>query len=342
MIASGSRTPFKLVHALVAVASLGAVTLAPACSSDPAAGDDAGGGSSTQDSGGGGGGGGGGGFDASIPTAKCAPYTAPAGKGTAKTASGESKDIPEVSCHTLRKRDGSVIGYAASFGRFQPISTTRRVRSQMERMDRFYVKAYGYSGDGEIADATYTIARADGSNNSGGGKLVLSQGGKKGVFTGGVGNADTIEFECDAKDDTAATAGPALTDAPGRAIIERERGGEAYVLEGITCRESAPSSIANFLLTHPYPFLAQPSDGPCVPHETLLEAKVNGPGTYDLDPGSFVVQNLVEVAFVGTSVNGKTQVTLTGANPIKGTFQGSTPGGAGGNNFNGSFTCPNP
>lgn len=343
MTALGSRSRFTLVHALVVSASLGVAALGSACSSDPAVGDDAGGGTSTGDSGGGGGGGGG--FDASIPTTKCPPYVAPAGKATATTSSGTLTDVPEVSCRTLRKRDGSVVGYTATFGRFEPISTNRRVRSQMERMDYATITALGYVGDGELPKATtsYVIRRADGSSTAGGGTLVLSDGGKKGTFSGGVGDADKIVFECDAKDDTAPTPGPALTDAPGRAIIERERvGGAATVLEGIHCAESPSSTISNLTITHPFAFLLQPSEGPCVPNETLIEIKGRGPGAYDLNPGSFVVMNLVEIGFVGTSVNGKTQVTLTGANPAKGTFQGSTPSGAGGNNFNGSFTCPNP
>lgn len=340
MIFAGSRTPFKLVHSVVLLASLGVASMGSACSSTPATGDDAGGGTSTGDSGGGGGGGGG--FDASIPTTKCPPYVAPAGKATATTSTGTLADVPEVSCRTLRKRDGSVVGYTATFGRFEPISTNRRVRSQMERMDRITVTALGYVGDGELPKATtkFFVRKADGSFIDSDGTLVLSDGGKKGTLSGGAGGAERITFECDPKDDTAATPGAPLTDAPGRAIIERAAG-DATVLEGIHCKESPPSSISNFTLTHPFALLSQPSEGPCVPNETLVEAKVNGTGTYDLAPGSFVVMNLVEIGFVGTSVNGKTQVTLTGANPAKGTFQGSTPSGAGGNNFNGSFTCPN-
>jgi hypothetical protein len=268
---------------------------------------------------------------------------APTGKATATTSNGTLTDVPEVSCRTLRKRDGSVVGYTATFGRFEPISATRRVRSQMERMDRITVTALGYVGDGELPKATtrFFVRKADGSSLDSDGTLVLSDGGKKGTLSGGIGGADKITFECDPKDDTAAVPGAPLTDAPGRAIIERA-GGDATVLEGIHCAESPSSSISNLTITHPFAFLLQPSEGPCVPHETLIEIKGRGPGTYDLNPGSFVVMNLVEIGFVGTSVNGKTQVTLTGANPIKGTFQGSTPGGAGGNNFNGSFTCPNP
>jgi hypothetical protein len=332
----GSRSFARSAQTAVVLLSLGLATAGTACSSDPVAPGDV-------DAGGGGGGDDREGFDASFPTTKCPPYVAPAGKAKVTTPTGPLENVPEISCRTLRKRDGSVVGYAASFGRFEPISTTRKVRSQMERMDRLNIEAYGpYTGDGELVATrmNYTLRKADGSSSSGGGKLVLSDGGKKGVFTGGPGDADRIEFECDPRDDTAPTAGPALTDAPGRAIVERERGGDATVLEGISCKESAPSAISNFFLTHPFAFLSEPSDGPCVPNSTLLEAKVNGPGTYDLAPGSYVVTSLVEIGFVGTSVNGKTQVTLTAQNPAKGTFTGTTPSGAGGNNFNGSFTCP--
>lgn len=156
--------------------------------------------------------------------------------------------------------------------------------------------------------------------------------------------ADGASFasECDPKDDTAPTAGPPLTDAPGRAIIERERGGDATLVEGIKCRESAPSSQPNLHITYPYGTSDAPTDGPCVPARVLIEAKVNGPGTYDVELGSYVIMGLQQIAFVGTSNLGKTTVMLTGAGPAKGTFTGTTPSGTAGNNFNGSFTCPTP
>jgi hypothetical protein len=331
--------------ALVSVA-LGALVATAACSSDPAGVDPDGGTSTDSDSGGGGGGGGGGndsGFDSGLTKTKCPPYVGPSGKGTATAAFGTLADVPEITCRTLRKRDGSVAGFAASFGRFQAVHPSTLVQQQMDRIDRFEVTAFGnYTGDGELTTTRmdYKIQNAAGESVSGAGTLTLSEGGKKGVMTGADGA--TFTFECDPKDDTAPTAGPALTDAPGRAIIERERGGDATLIEGIKCAEGAPSSLPNLTISFPYGGFDAPSDGPCVPERTLIEAKVNGPGTYDIEPGSYVIRGLQEIAFVGTSTNGKTSVTLTGAGPAKGTFTGSTPSGAGGKNFNGSFTCPTP
>ncbi len=340
-----ARLPWKILPFTLIAVAIGALAATAACSSDPAVESD-GGASTDSDSGGGGGGGGGGddsGFDSGIVRTKCPPYVGPSGKGTATASFGTLADVPEITCRTLRKRDGSVAGFAASFGRFQAVHPSTLVQQQMERMDRFEVTAFGnYTGDGELTTTRmdYKIQNAAGASVSGGGTLTLSEGGKKGVVTGADGASFT--FECDPKDDTAPTAGPALTDAPGRAIIERERGGDATLIEGIKCRESAPSSLPNLTISFPYGAFDAPSDGPCVPERTLIEAKVNGPGTYDIEPGSYVIRGLQEIAFVGTSVNGKTAVTLTGAGPAKGTFAGNTPSGAGGKNFNGSFTCPSP
>jgi len=327
------------------LAACGVLVGVVACSSDPASSPPG-----EVDAGGGGGDGGSGGIDGgggfeTGPRPTCPPYTPRAGKANTTSAFGALADLPEITCRTLRRRDGSVIGYAASFGRFQAKYVSVTLSSQMEKIDRFTVTAFGpYAGDGPLAATalTYRIQNQAGQNSTGtGGTLTLSDGGKKGTLTGVGSSGDSVDFECDPSDDTAPTAGPALTDAPGRAIIERERGGDATAIDGIKCRESAPSTLPNLEITFPYETF-EVRDGPCVPSQVRIEAKVNGPGTYDVGPGSYVIWDLQELAFVGTSVNGKTAVTLTGVGPARGTFAGTTPGGAGGNNFNGSFTCPTP
>lgn len=328
------------LRVFTSVAACGAVLGAVACSSDPTVTPPG----ETDASGGGDGGSigsdGGGGFDVG-PRPTCAPYTPRAGKATATNEFGTLVDVPEIACRTLRSRDGAVVGYAASFGRFQASFRTVSLSSQMEVIDRVSLTAYGaYAGDGVLATTalTYRIQNQAGQNTTGtGGTLTLSDGGKKGVLAG-LGGA-SFEFECDPSDDTAPTAGLGLTDAPGRAIIERERGGDATVIDGIKCREVAPSTLPSLEITFPYDVF-DIKDGPCVPSQVAIRAKVNGPGTYDVELGSYVIWNLQELAFVGTSVNGKTSVTLTGVGPARGTFSGTTPSGTGGNNFNGSFTCP--
>ncbi|MBS2012204.1 MAG: hypothetical protein JST00_04925 [Deltaproteobacteria bacterium] len=342
MPSSIPRSPALRLVSLVTAG--GALALAVACSSDPASpppGDtDAGGGGE----GGSGGLDGGGGFETG-PRPTCPDYTPRAGKANATSSFGALTDLPEITCRTLRRRDGSVVGYAASFGRFKAKDISVTLSSQMERIDRFTVTAYGpYTGDGPLAATTltYRIQNQAGQNSTGtGGTLTLSDGGKKGTLAGVGGSGDSVDFTCDPSDDTAPTAGPALTDAPGRAIIERERGGDATAIDGIKCFESPSSSIANLAITYPYESF-EVRDGPCVPSQIRIEVKGSGPGTYDVNPGSYVIWDLQELAFVGTSVNGKTAVTLTSVGPARGTFAGTTPGGAGGNNFNGSFTCPTP
>jgi hypothetical protein len=116
--------PLRLVPLALVSVALGALVATAACSSDPAGVDPDGGTSTDSDSGGGGGGGGGGndsGFDSGLTKTKCPPYVGPSGKGTATAAFGTLADVPEITCRTLRKRDGSVAGFAASFGRFQAV-----------------------------------------------------------------------------------------------------------------------------------------------------------------------------------------------------------------------------
>lgn len=297
------------------------------CSSDPVAGTD-------------------GGADAWVPFSdaggeKCPAFTPRAGKGKATFGAVTLTDLPELACRTLRKKDGTVAGYAASFGRFSATSVSKQVAFQAERIERFVIVANGaYSGDGTFPGTlSYRIQKSDASSSTGtSGTLVLSNGGKTGKLTNV--NGDTIDFDCDPSDDTAPTPGPALANAPGRAIIELPTG-PAAAFDGIHCDEGSSGRLT---LTYPYRFLGGPSDGPCVPTQLSISSpppsqKLMGPGTYEVEIGSSITWDLIAFGFASTSNVGAVTMTLTATSPATGTFSATMPGGST-SGFGGSFTCP--
>lgn len=316
-------------------------------------GDDSGGGASTGGAGGGtggtgvggsggasggaGGSGGGVGGSGGSGGVSCPPYTARSGTGSATYTpiGGNAQTVsalPEVACRTLRKKDGAVGGYLASFGKFQP-NTTVRLDDLRDQIDRFEIKYVGaYTGDGALPGVpAYLIQRADGSNaSSAGGTLTLSNSGKTGKLVDGT---TSIEFTCAADDDVTPTAGTAATDAAGRAIFE-DKDGIVAVFDAIHC------SLDSGQLELGFPFTV--GDGPggsCLPSEfyvsTLTSVNASGPGSYDLEPGSWIVSDLTEHGRV--NIGGTAIVTLTAVTPPTGTLSAS-----GGTNlpFTASFTCP--
>jgi hypothetical protein len=278
---------------------------------------------------------GGGGGQAGSTQSSCPAYVPKAGKATASYTTFEGKprtlaDLPEIGCRTLRKRDGSVVGFQASFGNFDPTISPvlETIQSQIARIQVVYTGPY--SGDGALTgQAMYLIQEADGSSASSGSTSVTISDGGKALKV--VGPDTEINLTCDATDDVAPTAGQPLVDAPGRIILENGDGA-AVALDGLECDEDGGFEIG-------YPSVGfAPVCLPTGVRLSMYPGKVaSSPGIYDIQDGSNVLVDLV--TFGRVNVGGSDTFTLSAVKPAKGTVE---VGGGTSLAFKASFSCPSP
>jgi hypothetical protein len=152
----------------------------------------------------------------------------PTRTGTANaTLNGTPYDLVEMTCETLRDKQGAAVGYAASF----TDSTTQPTAAGVVRIDH-------YVGNG-VYNSAFVQMRTNGVRY---GKqyndiatVTVSQNGKHAIADSEDG-ALHWEYSCDSTDDTSTTATSALADpVAGTAYAIMGDTNRVYKFQGVTC-----------------------------------------------------------------------------------------------------------
>lgn len=153
----------------------------------------------------------------------------PTRTGTAKaTLNGTPYDLVEMTCETLRDKQGAAVGYAAAF----TDSTTQPTAASVVRIDN-------YAGDGVYNSASVQMRTNGvmyGNQFNDIATVTVSKNGKHAI----VDSKDSAlhwEYACDSADDTSTTASSALAEpVAGTAYAIMGDTNRVYKFQGVTCK----------------------------------------------------------------------------------------------------------
>lgn len=220
-----------------------------------------------------------------LPMVDFSSYDAYATKGSGTVLfQGTTAQLKELTCQTMRNTQGQAIGYAAVFGDQTPAPN-------IETLVRLDQDNGGYLGDNTYQSIfVQTIQPSpnliDDLRTDTEVTLTLSQGGKHGVAESADGSY-RLEYTCDPKDETSASANAPLGELkPGAAEIVRKKDGFVMRFNGVVCTSygtlssdvsvAAPKQALDTIRTYSLSFdVAKPDD-------TNRDANISGT-YYDID-----------------------------------------------------------